>query len=118
VSVFEGLIIGFIILSILWHVWKGGAANPTGTGTLGREVSGLSNKVSGLSGRVGHLEHKVGKLEQEAATADDVKQLEKLIDAKFSAIRERMDGQHELSTATNRNVQRIYDTMLKRGLGG
>lgn len=110
-SLFEGAIIAFITLSILWHVWKGGAANPEGTGSLGRKVNGLTAEVSALSGRVRHVETDMKTLKESAATTKDIAQLKELID-------ERLSSQKELSEATNRNVQRIYDIMLERGLKG
>ena len=107
---FQWAIVAFIVLSILFHVWKGGTANPESTGSLGRKVNGLTAEVFALSGRVRHVEAGMKKLEQEAATSRDVEQLKELID-------ERLKSQKELSEATNRNVQRIYDIMLERGLG-
>lgn len=115
---FQWAVIAFVILSILYHVWKGARANPQNTGEIGAQVNGLSNKVTGLSGRVGHLESVFAKLEQEAATTEDVEQLKALLNEKFNTIDAKMTGQQELSRATNRNVQRIYDIMLDKGLGG
>lgn len=110
-SLFEAAIIAFITLSILFHVWKGGAANPEGTGSLGRKVNGLVTDVSALSGRVQHVETDMKALKRDAATTKDIAQLQELID-------ERLRSQKELSEATNRNVQRIYDIMLEKGLKG
>jgi galactokinase/mevalonate kinase-like predicted kinase len=118
---FQWAIVAFIVLSILWHIWKGGAANPEGTGSLGKKLNALAGQVSALSGRtatqvselsnrIGHVETEVRDLKRDGATAKDIAQLKELID-------ERLQSQKNLSEATNRNVQRIYDIMLEKGLG-
>lgn len=116
-DLFQLAIIAFIVLSILWHVWKGGRANPQNTGQLGNELTELSKKVTGVSGRVGQLEHKFDKLEKEAATTEDVKQLERLVDEKFATMNARMDGHHALSQSTNHSVERIERILIERSLG-
>jgi len=117
-SIVEWAIIGFIIVSIGYHVWRGGAANPESTGKLGRRLAGLSIKVNQIDERVGHVEGKVDKIELDGATTKDIEALEAVIDERFKTMRAEMAGHQEMSKATNRNVQRIYDIMLERGLGG
>lgn len=108
---FQYVVIAFIILMITYHVFRSGAANPEGTGSIGRKVNGLASEVSALSSRVRHVETDMKALKQAAATTKDIAQLKELID-------EKLTTQKELSEATNRNVQRIYDIMLEKGLGG
>lgn len=117
-TVFEWAVVSFIVLSILFHVWRGGARNPESTGALGHKVSGLARSVSAIDGRVGAVEKKIDKLESEGATAKDIANLERLLDEKLATVRGEIATHRELSQATNRNVQRIYDIMLERGLGG
>jgi hypothetical protein len=112
-DLFQWAIIAFVVLSIAVHVWKGGAANPQSTGKLGRQVSGLSGQVSDFSGRLSHVEDEIVELKGEAATVKDIQRVEEMI----KTARAEMHGHHELSKATNRNVQRIYDIMLEKGLG-
>jgi len=116
-SLFEGTIIAFITLSILWHVWKGGAANPESTGSLGRTVNSLSAKVTTMSGKVENLETELDELKQKAATTTDIQHLEKSFGERIETVRAEAAGHKALSEATNRNVQRIYDIMLEKGLG-
>jgi hypothetical protein len=103
-------IIAFIVIVLLYLVWRGGAANPESTGSLDRKVNVLSGQVSALSTRVGHVETGMKKLQDDGASTKDITLLRELID-------ERLKSQKELSEATNRNVQRIYDIMLEKGLG-
>lgn len=113
----EAAIIAFIILSIGYVVWRGGAANPEGTRSLGEKVSGLASKVVALSGRVGHVENEMKELKQEAATTKDIDRLEGMVDEKLKTVMAQMDGHRELSAATNRNVDRIVNILLEKGLG-
>lgn len=106
----EWAIIIFIVFSIGTVVWRGGAANPEGTGQLGRKVSGLSGRVNTLSQRVGHLESEVAELKEEAATAKDIQRIEQLID-------ERTAAQRELMERTARSVDRIERMFLEKGMG-
>lgn len=115
-DLFQWAIIAFVVLSIAVHVWKGGAANPQSTGKVARDVSGLSAKLSELSGRVGQVETEVNELKEEAATTEDVKQLERLVDEKFATMNARMDGHHALSQATNNSVDRIERILIERSL--
>lgn len=128
-DIFQWAIVIFIVLSVLYHVWKGGRANPEGTGSLGRKVNGLSSQVSALSGRtaqqvsalsdrVGQVEVDVKDMKRDGATTADVSHLEKLLDSRLDTIRTEMAGHKEMSEGTSRNVQRIYDLMLNKGLGG
>lgn len=116
-SIVEWAIIAFIVLSIVVHVWRGGAANPESTGALSRRVGELTNKLSQVSTRVGQVEKGLSDLKDEAATTDDIGKLKEVIDEKFNTVAATMEGQRALSETTGRNVQRIYDIMLAKGLG-
>ncbi len=109
-SPLEWAIIIFIVLSIGTVVWRGGAANPEGTGQLGRKVSGLSSKVTTLSQRMGHLESEVADLKEEAATGKDIQRIEQLID-------ERTAAQRELMERTARSIDRIERMFIEKGMG-
>jgi hypothetical protein len=117
-SIVEWAIIGFIIVSIGYHVWRGGAANPESTGQLGRRLGGLASKVGAIEGRVGHVEEKLAAIERDGATTKDIVNLEQLFDERMKTLAAQMEGHQQLSAATNRNVQRIVDLMLEKGLNG
>ncbi|MGE0773536.1 MAG: hypothetical protein AB7L36_00635 [Sphingomonadaceae bacterium] len=107
-------IIAFIIFGITYVVWKGGQANPEGTGTLGQKVSGLSGKVSALGTRIGHVEHEMEELKQEAATTKDIARLEE----KLSTVRAEIAGDRDLAKRTYQSVERIERFLIEKGLGG
>jgi hypothetical protein len=126
-DLFQWAIVAFIVLSILYHVFRGGAANPESTGSLGGKVNGLSSQVSALSGRtaqqvsalserVGQVEEKMKSLSEAAATTKDVEQLEKLVDERCNTIRAEIEGHKGLSQATNNSVQRIERMLIEKGL--
>jgi outer membrane murein-binding lipoprotein Lpp len=85
----ELAIIAFILAGIGVAVWKGGAANPESTGSLGKKVNTMSSKVSTLSCGLGHLESEFAELKAEAATTEDVARIEQLMAEKFNTMRAR-----------------------------
>lgn len=106
-SLFEMAIIAFITLSILFHVWKGGATNPVGTGKLQHDVSNVRQQVTALGSRVGHVEEDMKELKKEAATTKDI-----------AIVRVEIEGHRALSQATNDSVRRIERLLIEKGLGG
>lgn len=117
---YELAIILFILLGIGWVVWKGGAANPEGTGTLGRRVNGISNKVSALSTRIEHIESDIEEMKHDAATSKDVQRLEQLVAtvrAEMGAWRAEAAGDRKMSERTQHSVDRIERLILEKGLG-
>jgi hypothetical protein len=106
----EWAIIIFIVFSIGTVVWRGGAANPEGTGKLRITVNELRGDVSGISQRVGHLETEVAELKDEAATAKDIQRIEQLID-------ERTAAQKNLIERQAHQLDRIERLILAKGLG-
>jgi cell division protein FtsB len=117
---FQLAIVGFIVLSILYHVWKGGA----GTGKLQHDVSNVRAQVTSLGGRVeklvplpsrvGELEEEMKELKAEAATGKDIARVEERI----STVRAEIEGHRALSQATNEGVRRIERMLIEKGLNG
>jgi len=103
----EWAIIAFIVGTIAWIVWKGGAANPMGTGQLSRKLGKLAGEVSTLAGRLHQTERELAELKLEAATTKDIERLEA-----------RMEGQRQLSERTNRGVERIETLLLEKAVNG
>lgn len=96
----EWAIIAFITLTICWIVWKGGAANPMGTGRLSRKVGHLSGEVGRLEIRIGHVETEVDELKKEVATVKDIERVEALLNR------------------TARGVERIERLFIEKGVNG
>lgn len=98
-SWFEGTIIVFIMLGIAAAIWRGGANNPVGTGSLGRDLSKLANRMSAVEARQVHLEKSIEKFGADAASTKDIERLE------------------ELGERTFRMVDRIERVLIEKGLG-
>ena len=113
-SWFEVAIVAFIVMSITYVVWRGGAANPQSTGELGAKINGLSNKFSALNTRVGHVESEMKELQSVAATTKDIARMEERIET----VRAEQAGHHMLSASTNRSVERIERLLIEKGLSG
>lgn len=103
----EWAIIIFIVLAIAFVVWKGGAANPMGTGRLSRKVGHLTGEVSNLGTRMKHVEQEVEELKEEAATTKDIARLE-----------EKIAGHHALLERTSKGVDRIERLFIEKGVNG
>lgn len=117
---YELAIILFILLGIGWVVWKGGAANPEGTGTLGRRVNGISNKVSALSTRMEHIESDLEEIKHAAVTGADLARVEgqlSTIRAEMGAIRTEIGGDRKMAERTQHSLDRIERLILEKGLG-
>ena len=114
---FQWMIIAFVVLSILWHVWKGGATNPIGTGKLQHDVTNVRQQVTALGSRVGHVEEGMKRMEAESASTKDIERIEQVIEGKIETVRAEMTGHRQLSDSTNRSVQRIEKLLIERGLG-
>lgn len=111
-SIFEWAVIAFITASILFHVWRTGAANPESTGALGSKLNALSRDIGKLGGRVGQVETRMQDLEREAASTKDIARVEESIET----VKAIIQGHRDLSAQTNRDVQRLYDVLVPRGL--
>ncbi len=110
-------IVIFIIGSLSFIMWKGGASNPESTGRLGRRVSSLSRSLTTLDGRVRAIEDDVKELELNMATTKDIESLGKSLEERTSTLRAEMKGHHDLSERTNRAVDRIERLLIEKGLG-
>ncbi|MBI0530078.1 hypothetical protein [Sphingomonas sp. TX0522] len=112
----------FLILAFFgWVIWRGGSANPVGTGQLQKQLQAIGVKVTGLEGKLGDcasveaLEKLRGELqamEERVASSGEVIALE----GKINALGERMNGVAEMMKRTDAGVQRIEGYFLERGV--
>ena len=96
----ETAIIVFIVASIALIVWRGGAANPEGTGTLGR-------KLNALSGKVDTLDRDVRRIDTGHATKADVARIEAAL-----------KSQKTVTTDMTRTVEGIETAVADLGKDG
>lgn len=118
-SWFELAIIAFILVGIGVVIFKGGAANPESTGSLGRQLRKVQSTVGTLGTKVDEIERQVVGLESSAAKTTDLKRLESDVGElrrDMSTLREAVAAQHADITHTRRQVDRLYDFIVERGM--
>lgn len=99
---FEGLIILVILAGIAVAIFKGGAANPVGTGGLNTSLTKLDSdfkalgvKVGAVDTKLGEVETRVGELDARAATKGDIQRIETRFDVwerKLEQLDTRLDA--------------------------
>jgi len=132
--IIEWAIIAFIICTIGYMVWKGGATNPVGTGGLDKRLTTIGSELTGLKSRVGTVEERVKEVEEKAATVGDIQRLEAQIGEIGKAlpkIERRQRGlsdqitEHQTRSAQtaatvkhiDEQVGRLYDVLITKGMG-
>lgn len=101
-SIFEIAIIAFILAGICFLLFRGGQANPEGTGRLARRI---------------------GKVEQalaEKATTESVDTATRevaALSAKVGRLEAEMAGDRRVNQLTYEAVRRLEDYFLKKGTG-
>lgn len=125
----EILIIIFILGGIgmvLWVTWKGGAANPVGTGGLDDRQKAFDHELSGMRSQIDQIEERVEKMEGHYAKASDIKRIERRQEAlddkldavikDISAIREEAAERGALAKATAKQLDLIYKIVVEKGM--
>ncbi len=125
----EIAIIVFILIGIsvvLYFTWKGGAANPVGTGALDARQKAFDAEISGMRSQIDQIEDRVEKMEGHYAKASDIKRIEKqqqALGAKLdevvkdiSAIREEAAERGALAQATAKQLDMIYKVVVEKGM--
>lgn len=143
-NIIELLIILVIVIGIGAAVWRGGARNPVSTGsidkklaTVGSELASIKASIDGelvaVKNKFGDIETRVGKIEKAAATADDIKRLEKAvekvakvlpdIEARQQALSDKLGERAEASAAVaakvdhiDRNLTLIMSVVVPKGM--
>ena len=115
----EWAIIAFIVIAIGVVVWRGGAANPESTGSLGRKVSGLDRTVNRLVTETEDIDRRVGEIERTAAKASDIKRLERQLadqQALLGQMREMVAASAKAADLRGEQLDRLYNFIVERGM--
>lgn len=128
-SWFEILIIIFIIIGIsvvVYFSWKGGAANPVGTGGLDERQKAFAQELVGMRSQIDQIEDRVEKMESHYAKASDIERLEKRLrshDRKMdkvsddiATIREEAAERAALAKAAGKQLDMIYEVIVEKGM--
>lgn len=117
----ELAIIAFIIAGIGYVIWRGGAANPVGTGHLQQRFRAFSSDLATMSSGMKALGDQIKALEKGGASAQEVSRLQGEFEAerartdKIYATLERIDGDvkgmREDQAARNQVIASLSDSV-------
>lgn len=122
----EMAIIAFIVIGMGVAIWRGGAQNPVSTGSLNRKVGRIAADMSTIMAEFQGIDRRVTEIERRGATAQDIRGLERKFDEQnrcLSQLDTRLDGLIETVAAKNatadvtaRQVDRLYDHIVSKGM--
>ncbi len=144
----EWAIIAFIILGIGYVVFKGGAANPVGTGGLQRTVASIDGRLKGIEesaasksaveriertlgeekskidkavGEFGALSVTLGELRNESASrnlaVEALAESLRVVATDTKQMVDRVSRVEEGLKGVERNLDRIYNVVVEKGMG-
>lgn len=82
-QLFELAIIAFIAIGIGVAVWKGGAANPVGTGALQMKLKSVSSDLSNMRGSVNRLADDFSALQGRAVSGEEIERMNEKLEAEI-----------------------------------
>lgn len=115
----ETAIIIFIMAGIGVAIWKGGAANPEGTGSLGRKLGHVDREVGQLAEQMRDVESRVEHIENVAASKADIKRLERSLEAvktQVATLGENAAAREATLDHVKHQVDRLYDFIVNKGM--
>lgn len=136
-NILELAIIAFIVIGIGAAIWRGGARNPVGTGGLDTRLSLMAGEVHRVVGKVGEIENRVEEIEGHGASKEDIRRLEKQMERQMqtiaqslpdiegrlrvlhevvSEVRVNAAGRGEQLEQIERQVSRLYDVLVPKGM--
>jgi len=120
-SLYELALIGVILVGIAIAVWKGGQANPVGTGSLQRVVSGMRGEVDSMKGRLKTLDSTVAtkqdvlrldeKLAEEAKKMGRVFETLDRVDDELAALARSHGARNAVIEALSDSVRRLSEEL-------
>jgi uncharacterized protein YoxC len=115
----ETAIIIFILAGIGVVMWKGGAANPESTGSLGRKITAFNKNFTKMQAQMTKVEEDVERLQKDSASASDIERLEgtvESLEAKVADIGESASARNATLEHVKHQVDRLYDVIVTRGM--
>lgn len=129
----ELAMIAFIVVGIAAAIWKGGQANPEGTGSLGkklarlesdvrtvkRDVSGVVSSVDAQAKKTDAIEHQIQDIERRSAKASDIERLERLVveqGRQNAELRSELAKISEAGEQRGKQLDRLYDFIVQKGM--
>lgn len=116
-NVFELAIIAFIIAGICVAIWKGGAANPEGTGSLRRTINRFDTEQKRIDQEVKAMDRRVTeKLKQQDAGFGELRDGLKSLDRDIDELKNSAAARHQTLTHIGGQVDRLYDHIVRKGM--
>lgn len=129
-NLLELAIIAFIVIGIGVAIWRGGAKNPVGTGSLDRKLTRIGTQLNGVEQRVGSVEERVASFEGLEAQVAALARTLPDIEARQRALSDKMNDHAKQATETarqvtetaatlkhvDRQVDRIYAVLVPKGM--
>jgi len=72
----ELAIIAIILAGIGYVIWRGGAANPVGTGAVQHKVNNFGHEMQALGSKLSSFGEQISQLQANSASAEDVRRIE------------------------------------------
>ncbi|KZX94637.1 hypothetical protein A3718_00870 [Erythrobacter sp. HI0019] len=72
----ELAIIAIILAGIGYVIWRGGAANPVGTGAVQHKVNNFGHEMKALGSKLSSFGEQISQLQANSASAEDVRRIE------------------------------------------
>lgn len=136
-NIMELAIIAFIVMGIGAAIWRGGARNPVGTGGLDIKLNEVRGEVHRVASKVGQIENRVEEIEDTGASKEDIRRLEKHMEGQMQSIAQSLPdiegrlralhdivsevrvnaaGRGEQLEQIERQVGRLYDVLVPKGM--
>lgn len=115
----ELAIIAVIIMGIIVAIWKGGSANPEGTGSLGKKLTRLDAHVGDIDQWVERVNAELARLDSHAASKADIKRLERSVEAvkvEVAELAQKAASREATLDHVKHQVDRLYDYIVNKGM--
>lgn len=119
---FELAIIAVIIIGIGYTIWKGGAANPESTGSLGRRLAKIDAEVRALKAGETRLATKDDlklvhiRLSEQERGQEETRRALSALDRDITELRESASARHATLQHVCQQVDRLYDHIVNKGM--
>ncbi len=119
-------IIAFIVVMLAIVIWRGGMANPEGTGTLGRKLGTIKTELAQVQSEVKTIAGRVTEIDRRAATTGDIDDLKSQISEQAQCLKQLDESLNALGIsgaareatldAVRQQVQMIYQVIVPKGM--
>jgi len=119
----QWLIAIVILVGLASQIWRGGRANPVGTGALQRQLTAVGAEVKAIDAKLegacsksdlDRLRGEVERIEEAGASSVEIAEL----DGRIAVLDQKIEGWGGATRRVEAMVQRIEGILVKKALGG